>query len=198
MALPVGFMRAISREAINELPIRRYEGEVRLVATPAELERAAAELAAERVVGFDTETRPAFRAGVSYDPALVQVAGERAVYLLQLSRLDFSPLLTQLLVSAATAKAGVGLADDLRQLRKILEFTPAALVDLGDVARRHGIERASVRTLAALCLGIRIPKGAKTSNWAARSLSPQQVAYAATDAWACREIYLRFEAMGLL
>jgi len=86
MTMPVEFMRAISREAVNALPIKRYEGEVHLVASREDAERAAADFAAERVVGFDTETRPAFRAGVSYPPALVQVASSRAVYLFQLAR----------------------------------------------------------------------------------------------------------------
>lgn len=197
MALPVEFLHGISREAINELPIRRYEGEVRLVATPDDLERAAADFGGERVVGFDTETRPAFRAGVSYPPALVQVATARAVYLFQLAQLDCSAVLAPLLGSA-TVKAGVGLAEDLRQLRPMFDFTPAAIVDLGSIARRHGLERSGVRTLAALFLGIRIPKGTKTSNWAARRLSPPQVAYAATDAWVCRELYLKFEELRLL
>ena len=70
MALPVEFLHGISREAINELPVRRYAGEVRLVATPDDVVRAAANFAVERVVGFDTETRPAFRVGQSYLPAL--------------------------------------------------------------------------------------------------------------------------------
>lgn len=122
------FPRVITREAVNDLAIRRYAGEVCLVATREDVERAAADFATERVVGFDTETRPAFRPGQSYAPALVQVAS----------------------------------------------------------------------ALAALFLGIRIPKGTRTSNWATRSLSPQQIAYAATDAWTCRELYLRFAALGLI
>jgi ribonuclease D len=31
-----------------------------------------------------------------------------------------------------------------------------------------------------------------------RELSPAQIAYAATDAWACRELFLRFERLGML
>jgi len=198
MALPVEFQRAITPEAVNELPIRRYEGDVRLVATPDDLERAAADFAVERATGFDTETRPAFRAGQHYPPALVQVATGRAVYLFQLALLDCSVVLSALLGSPATVKAGVGLAEDLRQLRPMFDFTPAAIVDLGSMARRHGLERSGVRALAALFLGIRIPKGIKTSNWAARRLAPAQIAYAATDAWVCRELYLKFEALRLL
>src|SRR2546421_11574868 len=68
------FPRAITPEAVNQLPIRRYAGEVVLVGTPEQAERAAADFATERVVGFDTETRPAFRVGQRYPTALAQVA----------------------------------------------------------------------------------------------------------------------------
>lgn len=198
MTLPHDLARTISRDDINALPIRRYEGAVRLVATREDVERAAADFAAERVVGFDTETRPSFRAGESHPPALAQAATARAVWLFPLQRMDFSALLGELLSSKTTVKAGVGLGEDLRQLRKSFAFEPAAIVDLGAVARRHGLEKSGVRPLAAMFLGMRIPKGAKTTNWATRQLSPQQITYAATDAWACREIYLRFEERGLL
>lgn len=187
-----------SPDEINQLPIRRYAGEIVAVETPADLARAAADFAAERVVGFDTETRPSFRTGESHPPALAQVATARAVYLFPLLRLASPATLTALLESERTAKAGVGLADDVRALRKSLQFAPAAIVDLGVIARRHGFERSSVRALAAAFLGLRIPKGTKTSNWAARRLSAQQMTYAATDAWACRELYLKFEALGLI
>ena len=197
MTLPPEFAQALTPEAVNELPIRRYEGEVRLVETREEAERAAADFAAERVTGFDTETRPAFRVGQSYPPALAQIATARAVYLLPLLRMDFSEVLGKLLSSPKTVKAGIGVSDDVRQLRKVFAFEPAAIVDLGAVARRHGLEKSGVRTLAALFLGFRIPKGAKTSNWAAPRLSQQQIAYAATDAWACRELYLKFESLNL-
>ena len=198
VTLPGDFTRSLSREDINALPIRRYEGEVRLVATRDAMEQAAADFAQERVIGFDTETRPSFRVGESHPPALAQAATARAVYLFQLQRMDFASVLGALLSSHRTVKAGVGLGDDLRQLRKSFAFEPAAIVDLGAVARRHQLEKSGVRALAALFLGIRIPKGAKTTNWATQRLSPQQVAYAATDAWACREIYLEFEKLGLL
>ncbi|HVL35650.1 MAG TPA: 3'-5' exonuclease, partial [Burkholderiales bacterium] len=163
----------------------------------AAAERAGEELAAEAVVGFDTETRPAFRPGESYLPALAQAAGARAVYLFPLERADFSAPLARLLGAGGAVKSGVGLADDLRQLRRRFEFEERALFDLGAAARRAGLKQSGVRYLAARFLGIRIPKGSKTSNWAARTLSSQQIAYAATDAWVCRELYLRFAALGL-
>ncbi len=189
---------AITREEINALEIRRYEGPVWLAESAEDIERAADDIASESVVGFDTETRPAFRAGESYPPALAQIATARAVHLLPLQRLDCSVLLARMLGDAATVKAGVGLADDLRKLKERFPFEARSVVDLGIAARRHGVEKTGVRGLAALFLGFRIPKGTKTSNWAARQLSPQQIAYAATDAWVCRQLYLRFEELGML
>jgi len=198
MTLPPEYLRALSREEINALPIRRFEGEVRLLAGPQDLEPAMADLLAETVIGFDTETRPAFRAGESYLPCLAQLASARAAHLFQLARADFSAPLAELLGSQSIVKAGVGVRDDLRQMKKLFPFEQNAVADLGEIARKHGLRQSGVRYLAALFLGIRIPKGSKTSNWAARRLSAQQIAYAATDAWVCRELYLRFEALGML
>jgi ribonuclease D len=198
MPLPPELLRVVSRDDINALDIRRYEGEIVLVESPAELERAMADLRAERVAGFDTETRPAFHVGQSYPPSLAQLATARAVYLFPLQRQDFSAPLRELMGSPALVKAGISVRDDLRALENMFPFEKAAIVDLGHVAKKHGLQQTGVRNLAGLFLGFRIPKGAKTTNWAARRLSPQQLVYAATDAWACRELYLRFEALGLL
>jgi len=197
MPLPPELLRPISREAINELPIQRFEGEVRLVAGPQDLEPAMADLLGETVIGFDTETRPAFRVGESYLPCLAQAASAREVVLFQLARADFSAPLAEILSAEGIVKAGVGLEDDLRQMKKLFPFEQNAIADLGALARSHGLKQSGVRYLAALFLGIRIPKGTKTSNWAARRLSPQQVAYAATDAWVCRELYLRLRDLGI-
>jgi len=186
----------ISRDEINALAVRRYDGRVVLITNTAEAELAADDFAAERLVGFDTETRPTFKVGQKHPAALAQVATAKAVYLFQLQRMDCAPVLRTLLESA-TIKAGVGIGDDVKALREQFAFEPQAIVDLGALARRKGYERSGVRALAAMFLGFRIPKGTKTSNWAAPRLSPQQIAYAATDAWACRELHLSFETLGV-
>jgi len=195
---PTQLQRSISRDEVVALPIRRYEGEVVVVGSPAELERAAADFAQERLVGIDTETRPAFRKGESYAPSLVQAATAKAVYLFQIQQQDCSAVLKELLSAEKTVKAGVSIAYDLRQLKQVIPFEEKAVVDVGWAAKRHGLEQTGVRNLAALFLGLRIPKGTKTTNWSARQLSAQQVAYAATDAWVCRELYLRFAELGVL
>lgn len=198
MALPSDLPREISREAMLELPIRRYEGEIVLVESAQALERAAADLFQEEAIGFDTETRPAFRKGESHPPALAQAATARAVYLFPLQRLDFSGTLGELLAERAVLKAGVALAEDLRQLQSLFAFQPASVMDLGHAAKRHGLKQTGLRNLAGIFLGARITKGAKTTNWAARRLTAQQMTYAATDAWICRELFLKFRELELL
>ena len=79
-------MQEISKEQLAALPIRRYEGRVVLNDTRGLLE----EIEKENLIGFDTETRPAFKPGQSYPPSLVQIATGRAVYLLQVQQHDFS------------------------------------------------------------------------------------------------------------
>jgi ribonuclease D len=191
-------MRSISREELADLPIRRYEGRVSLVETARELEQAREDIRRERVVGLDTETRPAFRKGEVYLPCLVQAATANAVYLFQLSRLDVFPALVELLAKPEVVKTGIGLQHDLRQLKPVFPFNVENALDLGVIARRRGLDQTGVRNLAGMFLGFRIPKGNRTSNWAAPRLTPAQINYAATDAWACRELYLRFESEGLL
>jgi ribonuclease D len=189
---------SISREEMADLPIRRYDGVVRLVITSHDLEHALADLRQERLVGLDTETRPAFRKGERHLPCLVQVATKRAVYLFQFRGQNVFPALAEILAEPRIVKAGVGLAHDLRQLKQVFPFVERNIVDLGNVARRCGLDQSGVRNLAGIFLGFRIPKGNSTSNWAARQLTPAQITYAATDAWACRELFLRFEKLGLL
>ena len=190
--------QSISREEMSELPIRRYEGSVRVVTGVPDLQQAMADLCQEAVVGFDTETRPAFRPGESYLPSLVQFATAGAVYLLQVQQHDFSAAMREILSSEQIIKVGVSVADDMRNLKKLFEFDERSVVDLGKVAKRHGLKQTGVRNLAGMFLGTRIPKGAKTTNWAARHLTQQQITYAATDAWACRELYLRFMALKMV
>jgi ribonuclease D len=190
--------RIISKEEISSLPVRRYEGKVSLVETLRELEEARADIRQERVVGLDTETRPSFKKGEVHLPCLVQAATAQAVYLFQLSRLDVFPTLVELLAKPDVVKTGVGLAHDLRQLKLVFPFAVENVIDLGVIARRRGLGQTGVRNLAGMLLGFRIPKGNRTSNWAAPRLSPAQITYAATDAWACRELYLCFETQGLL
>lgn len=197
-ALPPGLPREISREALAAMPVRKYEGEVVMVETMRAFDRAWADLAAEAAVGWDTETRPAFRVGESYLPSLVQAATARAVYIFPLAKMDFSPVVGGLFAEPTIVKPGISVADDLVKLKQVFHFEEASVLDLGHVAKRHGLKQTGLRNLSGIFLGWRIAKGAKTTNWASPRLTSQQINYAATDAWACRELYLKFRELGML
>ncbi len=191
-----GFDRRMTREEINALPIRRYGRKVRIVQTREELDAAVQGLTKERLLGFDTETRPAFEKGRVYPPALIQLAGRQGAYLFQLRHLKFPRALRRLLADPDIIKAGVAPEYDVAQLKELGHFRDAAFVDLSEVARRAGIKNHGLRGLAAVLLGFRISKQAQRSNWARETLTPAQVLYAATDAWVSRELYLRLMQEG--
>ena len=169
-----------------------------VIRAPEDWEICRAGLLAERELGFDTETRPSFHKGESYPVALLQLAGAQAVYIFQLQYVGLLEEVASLLADPAVIKAGVALGRDLQGLRVLREFRPAGVVDLGLAAQRAGLPHHGLRGLCAALLEFRITKGAQRSNWARADLAPQQVRYAATDAWVSRELYLRMQADGLL
>lgn len=186
---------ALTKADINLLPLKKYEGAVEVVDRDERLGEIVRLLLGERLLGFDIEIRPTFRSGDHFPPALVQLAADAAVYLVQLKKIQDPAPLAALFSSPLTLKAGVAVAGDIAKLHEIIAFDSAGFVDLGNLAAKKGIKASGVRTLAAQLLGLRISKGAQCSNWEKPNLAPAQVAYAATDAWICREIYLFLEKM---
>jgi ribonuclease D len=153
------------------------------------MEAAAAILVNESHLGFDTETRPSFKKGDYYPPALIQLATEHCVYLFRISETEtFDPLLP-ILESPDILKTGVAIKDDVKELRAIEDFTPNGFVEIADITVKLGYENRGLRALAGLLLQGRISKAAQVTNWARPKLDNKQVRYAATDAWISREIY---------
>ena len=187
---------SLSKEEINQLPLGRYDGEVIQIGTPEGLAEALKDLRRERVLGFDTETKPSFKKGTTHKPALIQLAGSERVYLFLLRKFPLESDLAALLSDPAIIKAGVAIRDDMRFLTALHDFAPAGMADLGDLARKNNLGVYGLRPLAAQLLGMRISKSARCSNWNNDSLTAQQVSYAATDAWISRQIYLRMAELG--
>jgi ribonuclease D len=187
----------ISPEDIQKLPLYRYEGGVEIIQRDEAVESALAALEAEEVLGFDTETQPAFEKGLSFPTALVQLATSRNVYIFQLARLRRLDWLARIMGSAHIVKAGVAVAYDVGKLRELSAFEPAGIVDVAHLAAQAGIKNRGLRGLAALLMGVRVSKGARQSNWARKELSSRQIAYAAADAWLCRELYFRLQKLAV-
>ena len=188
-----GFDRRMSKDEINDCPIKRWNGPVNVIRSQNELGPAMDKLKGHTLLGFDTETRPAYTKGESYLPSLLQLANDKEVFLFQLKHLGLAQPLRDLLANPAVTKAGVSLDYDISELKKLSHFKAAGFEDLGDIAKKAGIQNHGLRGLAAVLLGFRIAKGAQTSNWAKDILTPQQIQYAATDAWVGRKLHLALE-----
>jgi len=188
---PVVETRKINKAEINDLPLIAWEGEIRILETVEAMQAAVAELASEDHLGFDTETRPTFKKGDYYPPALIQLATADCVFLFRISKTEtFEPLLP-ILESPDILKTGVAIKDDVKELRAMQDFTPGGFIEIADITAKLGYENRGLRALAGLLLEGRISKAAQVSNWARPELDDKQVRYAATDAWISREIYSR-------
>lgn len=188
---------SIGKEELLQLPLSSFPGPIHLVDRDDAVPEAAAALARESLLGFDTETKPVFVRGDSHPPALVQLAGEQAVYIFQLKKLRRLDGLLDVLANRDIRKVGVALADDLKKLREFAPFDPAGFVEIGSLAQSLGIKQTGLRALAGLLLGIRISKREQRSNWARDELTRGQIAYAATDAWISRDLYRKLEILRL-
>lgn len=187
--------KRLTPEEINAMPLRSWTGKVQIIRSRQQWLQAEKVMRKDGILGFDTETRPAFRKGKINAPALIQIATAATVYLTQLNWLPFSELQADILADPAILKVGVGIGEDMRALGQLHPFTAAGIVDLASMAQKRNIPHHGLRTLAAGLFGWRISKGSQCSNWSVKQLSPRQITYAATDAWIGRLIYLRLSEL---
>ena len=177
------FQANIDNDSVALLPAARFPGRIVVVDSDAMVDAACEDLQRYERIGFDTETRPSFRAGVSYKVSLLQLSTPDTCYLFRLCKIRLSNRILKILGSRRILKVGCDVAGDIRQLRELREFRADGFVDLQHEASRWGIEEKSLRKLSAIVLGERVSKAQRLSNWEATSLTEQQQDYAATDAW---------------
>ncbi len=183
------FSSDISKEELNKLNPGAYNGRIWIVENPVDVEGVMKKISASKTVGFDTETKPSFRKGQVNHVALVQIATPEEVYLIRTIYTGFPPSLIAFFEDPGIYKVGVALRDDIGKLQLVKRFTPGGFLDLQEYSNQFHIESNSLRKLTAIVLGVRISKSQQLSNWEADTLNEGQIIYAATDAWACLEIY---------
>ena len=183
------FQSTITNDQTAELPSAHFDGRIVVVDREEQIEAACRDLASHRIIGFDTETRPSFKAGVTNKVSLLQLSTPTHCYLIRLCRTKLHSLLLKILSSPDIIKIGADVAGDIRSLHALRHFKERGFVDLQQIASSWGIEEKSLRKMSAIVLGKRVSKAQRLSNWEASTLTPQQQMYAATDAWVCIEIY---------
>ena len=190
------FQIAISPDEIAALELASFPGEIVVVEEEGPvMDQAVRYLKRQKVLGFDTETRPTFSPDQpSTGTALLQLSGSGKAYLFRLKKCGLPRALASVLANPSVIKVGAATLDDVRGLQKITKFSPKGFVDLQNIVWEYGIRDKSVKKMAAIILGVKISKAQQLSNWEAEHLSEGQQKYAATDAWVCREMYLRLQA----
>ncbi len=187
------FATKVTNEVVAAMPAANYGGRIIVVDDQSQLAAACEYLGKQSVIGFDTETRPAFTKGVVHRVALLQLSTDERCYLIRLCRVRFDKALAKVLESGKIIKVGAGVANDLRALQALRRFRHDGFVDLQNIVSDWGIDDKSVRKMAAIVLGLRVSKAQRLSNWEAAELTKPQQMYAATDAWICTEIYKRLD-----
>lgn len=168
-------------------------GGITQVRTAAQAREAWESLRLHAVWGFDTESKPTFlKEQVSDGPHVLQLATTSHAWVIQLHDADCRAEVARWLADPAHLKAGFGLGDDTKRLRRKLLVEPSGVVELNTLFRQRGYRREmGVKAAVAVLFGQRFAKSKKTatSNWAAVALSEQQVRYAANDAYAAAWVY---------
>ncbi|MDD2345875.1 MAG: 3'-5' exonuclease domain-containing protein 2 [Bacteroidales bacterium] len=188
-------LKVISKEEINKLPVLSYTGEIVVVSTAEDAENSAMEMMQERIFGFDTETKPVFVSGKSNNIALIQIAGEKKVWIFLIQHFTIGTQFRTFLEDERFLKIGVAIGDDVKKLRRSTGITARGMFELAHLSKKVGLLESGLRTLTAKVFDYKLSKRQQTSNWESNPLSEAQIIYAATDAWICRKLY--FEMMNV-
>jgi ribonuclease D len=186
----------IQKEEIANYPLVEFEGPIYVIQTIEEADKAIDFLKTYEILGFDTETKPSFRKGKSNSISLLQLSTDKCCFLFRLNLIGIPSSLKNLLTTPSVKKIGLSLKDDFRALNKVTaNLEPGNFIDLQNYVKSFKIEENSLMKIYAILFQRRISKSQRLSNWEADFLTEKQKKYAALDAWASREIYIKLESM---
>lgn len=185
------FQETITPEEIELLDLAAFPGTIHVISQPGpDLDYAVEHLSSQRLIGFDTETKPIFQAHQPRNhTALLQLSSESEAFLFRLHDLGLPQAVADIMANPYITKIGAAVHDDIRGLQHYCPFEPHRFMDLQSFGEEFGIKEKSVRKMAAIILGCKVSKAQQCSNWEADPLSEAQQLYAATDAWICVKMY---------
>lgn len=179
-----------SKEMIAQLPKVQFQGRIIVIQSKEEAIKAVDYLLKHKIIGIDTETKPVFKKGMGMNPvALLQVSTKDTCFLFRLNRIGFTDDLVHLMGDKNVLKVGLSLKDDFIQLNRRKAFDAGCYAELQSLVKEMGIMDQSLQKIYANFFNLRISKSQQLSNWEADILTEAQKIYAATDAWACVQLY---------
>ena len=116
-------------------PVTFFDGEIFVIDNINMVDEAIAYLSQQSLLGFDTETKPAFSSADSRirKVALLQLADDKRAYLFRLNKIGLPKQLKNLLVNKEIKKIGVAIHDDIRLLNKLNSFSAENFIDLQNI-----------------------------------------------------------------
>ena len=126
------YISSIAADDIDRLDQAAFPGAIHVIENVgSDFNNAIKYLRTQKIIGFDTETRPCFSASQPrYGVALLQLSGPDRAYLFRINKMGMHRRLCNLLSNEKVIKVGAAVTDDIRGLQKYSGFTPAAFVDL--------------------------------------------------------------------
>ena len=190
------YSESISNEEIEALETAAFDDPIVVInEKDVDFVEAIDYLSKQKVIGFDTETKPCFQSNSPRNNvALLQLSGEHNAFLFRLHSLGLPKPLSSILSNPHIIKVGAAVKDDIKGLQNYTRFVPRGFVDLQKLVEDYGIKEKSVKKMSAIIMGLKVSKSQQLSNWEAPQLSGAQLKYAAIDAWICREIYLKLNS----
>lgn len=185
------------KNKINALPQVLFPGKIFVVQSESEADKAVDYLLSCDIMGVDTETKPSFKRGQMHKVALLQVSTRDICFLFRLNFIGMPQSVIRLLSNTTVPMIGLSWHDDICSLHRRQDFEPGLFIDIQNIVGKLGIEDLSLQKLYANIFGEKISKRQRLTNWEADVLNEKQKRYAATDAWACINLYheiLRLEA----
>lgn len=184
------FKTSITKEEIAELPIEEFNGQIEVVQTIEEAKKALGILKEQKLLGFDSETKPSFVKGKINNVCLIQLSTLSTCYLFRINMAEMlSDIISEIMENENIMKIGLSLKDDFSGINKLQNFSPNNFIDLQKYVKQFGIADNSLSKIYAIVFNKKISKSQRLTNWEAETLTDRQMKYAALDAWAALVIY---------
>ena len=180
---------SIPKNIISELTQVTFDGNIYVIDSMSKMSMAVNALRKEQLVGFDSETRPAFFKGKTNQVALLQISSLEDCFLFRTNKIGIPEKLKQFIEDESIKKIGLSLNNDFNAMGRFADITPRGFIDIQSLVKEYDIVDQSLQRIYAILFGKKISKSQRLSNWEAPTLTPAQQQYAAIDAHACLEIY---------
>jgi len=183
------FAESITNEEIKDFPLFQFSGKIFVIDSFEKFDDLFPLIKDQKMLGFDTETKPSFKKGEKNSVSLLQLTTNSEAFLIRTNIIGVPKELISIFEDKNIIKIGLAIKDDISILSQVKKFIPEGFIDLQNYVKTFGIESNSLKKITGIIFNKRISKAQQVTNWERQELTEAQQLYAATDAWDCLKIY---------